>query len=473
MKSGLRRAFRNQSQPPIPLTRQQGFTRFTDLTLPESSSETMMRTYGVMSTVWSCVQLYAESGGRVEWKLFRKQPVDARRRYSTNDPGVDQRTEVVQHQALSLINRPNDFFTRTKLFELDDTYLSLCGEYYWVLEKAGGLNFPTGIWPVRPDRIDPVPDPNKYMAGWVYNPPDGSQPIPLELDEVIQVALPNPLDPMHGLGPVQSILVDIDASRYSAEWNRNFFLNSATPYGVIQTPNNLDDVEFKQLVDRWRETHRGVSRTGRVGVLEAGQTFTPVGMTMHDMDFNNLRSVTRDIVREAFRMHKVMLGVSDDVNRANAQTGEEVFASWGVVPRLDRKRDMLNNVFLPLFGSTGQGVEFDYVTPVPTNREQDALELKNKSQAVLWLVSAGYDPHDILQMVGFPDMGVVEKATQLPALPPSWVAGSQPGAEPDGGTTPDGVPAGDSDMENRLRKMLGNGHQAVQVEALRAIAGRH
>lgn len=476
MKSSIRR-LRNQAHPPVPMSRQQGFYRFTDLTLPDSTSETMMRAYGVMSTVWSCVQLLAESAGRVEWHLFRKQPVDARRRYSTNEPGVDQRTEVVQHAALSLLNRPNDFFTQTRLFELDETYLGLTGEYYWVIERPPGVNFPAGIWSVRPDRIDPVPDPDSYMSGWVYKPPDGSQPIPLKLDEVIQVALPNPLDPMHGLGPVQAILVDVDSSRYSAEWNRNFFLNSATPYGIIQTPNNLSDPEFEELMNRWRETHRGVSRSGRVGVLEGGNTFTPVAMSMKDMDFQALRNLSRDIVREAFRMHKVMLGVSDDVNRANAQTGEEVFASWGVVPRLDRKRDMLNNVFLPMFGSTGQGVEFDYVTPVPSNREQDALELKNKAQAVLWLVSAGYDQHDILEMVGLPDMDVAEQPTQQPAMPPGWVPG-QPGLPPpppDEDTTGQGQDPGlaTNAMEKRLRRMLGNGHQPVQVEALRAIAGRH
>ena len=72
------------------------------------------------------------------------------------------------------------------------------------------------------------------------------------------------------------------------------------------------------------------------------------------MDFANLRSVMRDTIREALGMHKVMTGVTDDVNRANAQTGEEVFASWKVSPRLDRWRDVLNNQFLPLFGSTGQ-----------------------------------------------------------------------------------------------------------------------
>ena len=119
------------------------------------------------------------------------------------------------------------------------------------------------------------------------------------------------------------------------------------------------------------------------------------------------------------------------MNRANAQTGEEVFASWKVSPRLDRWRDVLNSQLLPLFGATGQGVEFDYVYPMPQNREQDALELTTKANAALALITAGYDQHDVLEAVGLPDMKVALNLTSEPALPPRWTLGlaaARPGA---------------------------------------------
>ncbi len=255
-------------------------------------------------------------------------------------------------------------------------------------------------------------------------------------DEVIFNRYPNPCDMYGGLGPIQAVLTDVDSSRYAAEWNRNYFINSAEPGGVIEVEENLSDNEWKTLTDRWREGHRGVARAHRVAVLEGGQKWVPNQHTLRDMDFANLREVGRDIIREALGMHKVMTGVSDDVNRANAQTGEEVFASWKVSPRLDRWSDVLNYQFLPLFGTPGEGVEFDYVFPMPLNREQDAAELTSKSGAAQVLVSAGYDPHDVLEVVGLPDMNVVEKATQAPALPPAWVpaAPAAPaGGQEDGG----------------------------------------
>lgn len=478
MKSGLRRAFRNQT--PVPLVSEPG-NRFnlSSNAYSLAGNEALMNAYSVMSTVYSCVSLLAESSARVTWKLYQKNPGDARRRWSTNDNELDNRKEVINHPALKLLANPNSFYTRTRLFEVDQTYLDLVGESYWVLERSA-FGFPTAIWPVMPHRMEPVPSSTNFIAGFIYSPPDGGQKIPLSTDEVIQVVLPNPLDPLHGLGPVQSILVDIDSSRYSAQWNRNFFINSATPYGVITTPNNLGDDEFKQLTDRWRESHRGVSRAGRVGILEAGQTFTPAGISQKDMDFTALRNLSRDIVREAYRMHKVMLGVSDDVNRANAQTGQEIFAAWCVVPRLDRKKDMLNNVLLPMFyGGNTPDVEFDYITPVPPNREEDNAQLTAKCLAAQSLVNAGYDPDDVAETVGLPKMKIAEKATQLPAVPPGWIPGTAPASgdsapAPAPGPEDAGVAnlaAAAAEMEANLNKMLSNGHQPVQLGILRELIG--
>ena len=415
----------------------------------QNDQEMYMRSFGSVGTVWQCVSLLSNAVSRVEWRLYRKNQ-DRRVRYATTDVGSDQRTEVLQHQALSVLNRPNSFFSQPGLMEIGQQSLDLTGESWWVIERDSRASFPTGIWPVRADRMEPVPDAAAYLKGYVYTGPDREK-VPLEVNEVIQVRYPNPLDPYRGLGPIQAILVDVDASRYSAEWNRNFFINSAQPAGVIQVDHSLDDDEWNALTNRWRETHRGVSRAHRVAVLEGGMTWVPNQMSMRDMDFTALRELGRDVIREVFGIHKVMLGVSDDVNRANAQTGEEVFAAWQVIPRLDRWKTALNEQFLPMFGTTGAAVEFDYVTPVPTNREQDAAELTAKSAAAQLLVGAGFDPADVLEVVGLPAMSF-----KAPAPPPAPVAPKPPADAEDGAAAPadDAV----NQMIRSLRYGL-NGHQ--------------
>ena len=450
---------RNQG-PPVPMGNA-GFLGINNLSMVSSGFQVYMQAYASSGTVWQIAHLLASSTAKPEWRLYRKQQRDGRVRYTTSDQGSDQRQEVVKHQALSVLQQPASIatgnvtlpvWTRFGLFEMSQLYLELTGESYWVVDRDPRSSIPLGLWPVRPDRMDPVPDPDTYLKGWVYTSPDGREKVPLDVADVIQVKFPNPMDPYRGLGPAQAVLVDIEASRYSAEWNRNYFLNSAEPGGVIQVDHSMDDDEWNDLTNRWRDAHRGVARAHRVAVLEQGQTWVQNSHSLRDMDFGNLRNVSRDLIREAWGIHKIMLGNSDDVNRANAQTGEEVFANWSIVPRLDRWKDALNAQFLPLFGSTGENVEFDYLYPLPANREQDNEELAAKSAALAVLVGAGFDPADACEVVGLPEMGVVEKAVQAPALPPGWVP-EVPAAPPEPESAPAAPGTGDDeDMENLLRR---------------------
>lgn len=368
---------------------------------------------GVNGTVYAIVTLMARSAAKANWSLYRDNK-DGRRRYTTRDAGSDQRVEVLNHQAMNVWHFPNKWMSRHELVYMSQQWLELTGEAFWLVMKQGTI--PTALWPINPSKMTPVPDPVTFLKGWVYEGPSGEK-IPLMADEVIQIKYPNPLDIYRGLGPLQSVLVNVDAAKYSSEWNRNYFLNSAQPDAIITVPSTYSDEEFSELSNRWREAHQGVSRSHRVAFLEAGSAYVPLQSSIKEMDFANLTTVSRDLIMQAWGVHKVMIGVSDDVNRANAQTGEEVHSAWQTIPRLDLIKMTLNKKFLPLFGAQGKDVEFDYRGVDVENREEDRQELVAKAQATQFLVSSGYDPHDVLEVVGLPDMDTVP--TPAPVKAPS------------------------------------------------------
>lgn len=418
MRSALRQLANKTGRPPVTLGTGNRFHRGLSFNLGagRADRETHLRQYGLSGTLYGIISLLAESSATPAWHLYKKPPVDGRRRYSTADQGSDQRIEVVQHAAIQLWNNPNDFHSGFEFREGAQQHEELTGETFWVLdtETAG---FPTSMWYVRPDRMEPVPDPDDYLVGWIYTGPNG-ETVPLKLNEVILEKRPDPIDPYRGAGPVASILPNIQQQRYATEYMRNTFLNGAQPDGVITVPNRLTDVQFDELIDRWREAHRGVARAGKVGVLEDGMTWTERKNTNRDMEYANLRLSNRDELREAWRIHKTMMGTADDVNRANAQTAQEVFVAWQVITRLNRRKDTLNSKLLPLFGATGNAVEFDYEDPSPVNAETAAVELLNKAQAFQALMASGapLDFHEALEVCGLPDIDEA-KTPVRPALP--------------------------------------------------------
>jgi HK97 family phage portal protein len=435
-----------------------------------SSMATQLSTMGTQGTLFAIIQLLSTGVSRSQWQMFRKNK-DARVRYASTDAGSDQRTEVIQHQALRLWNRPNDFMTGETFLEIGWQFMELVGEWYWVLDRGpSGTGIPLEMWPVRPDRMEPVPDMEKFLKGWVYTGPNG-EAVPLNNSEVIQLKYPNPQDPYRGLSPVQSILADIDSARYTAEWSRNFFLNSATPGGIVQFAKRLSDDEFDEFTDRWREQHQGVARGHRVGILEQGAQWIPNTMTMRDMQFADLRKVTRDVIREAYRVHQTMLGNSDDVNRANAQTAEDVHVAWQEIPRLRRTRTALNGFYLPMFDGDNSINEFDFKDPTTPSPNEVNQELTVKSNAASVLVKAGFVAPEVLKVVGLPDMSWEAPA---PAKPPAPPPGGAPAALPEGapGDRPAATGAAarqrgliyaDAKATERLREYWSHGEGAAKI----------
>lgn len=460
MKSAIRRLRNQAAGPPVPLTTAYRRGNMFDLGAGKGSRETYMRTYGKSGTVFSIVSLLQQAAAYPAWHLYKKQPQDGRRRYTTGDRGSDQRTEVIQHAALSLWNKPNAYHSGFEFREGSNQHEELTGETFWVLDREA-TTFPTSMWYVRPDRMEPVPDPDDYLLGWVYTGPNGQQ-IPLTRDEVILEKLPDPLDPFRGLGPVASLLPNIEQQRYATEYQRNLFLNGANPGGLIQVDKRLSDAEYDELVNRWREAHQGVARAGRVGVLENSATWIPGdGQSNKDLEYGNLRLANRDELREAWRMHKAMLGTVEDVNRANAQTAEEVFIGWQTIPRLERRKDTLNCKLLPMFGTSGEGVEFDYEDPSPDNREADNAELTAKATAFAALVGAGVNPDDAAEVVGLPSMDMAVTARDIPAVPPGWVVPKE--AAPAAPASPGSAMAGGDQMADLFRRVLSDGYVPVQT----------
>jgi HK97 family phage portal protein len=404
--------------------------------------EAQMAAMGSVGTLFAIVNRTSGDTSRVPWKLWRKS--------ASGKP--EDRTEVTQHQALKLWDNPNPFMSGQEWREVGQQHLDLTGESWTVITRVPRTNIPMELWPIRPDRMEPVADPNKFIVGYVYTSPDGEK-IPLRTEDVIFLRMPNPLDPYRGMGPVQSILTRLDSARYSAEWNRNFFRNSAQPGGVIEFENTLSDTEFDQFQDRWNETHRGVANAHRVALIERGGKWVDRKITHDDMQFSEMDRVDREVIREAFGIHGHMLGLSESINRANADAAEVTYSRHLLIPRLARWMGAANGEYLRAFGAAGESVEFDHENPVPEDPEGERAERKNKADTAKVYIDAGWPGDKVAEALELPELlrTTWEKPEPpAPLIPP----GAGQGQAPDGGTPavpPSGKPATGGKSKNDLR----------------------
>jgi HK97 family phage portal protein len=381
-----------------------------------------LQSMGSVGTLFAIVTKLSNSASQVDWEMWRKS--------TTGKP--EDRVQVRTHPALNLLNHPNDFFTRQELVETGQQHMELAGETWWVITRSPLSRLPLELWPVRPDKMMPVPDAQDFISGYVYTGPDGSQ-IPLARDQVIMLRAPNPMDPYRGMGPVQTILPDLTASNMAAQYVANFFTNSAEPGGIIEVDKRLSDDEFDEMASRWREQHQGVSNAHRVAVIEQGK-WIDRKYSLREMQFTELRTASSETIREAFGFPKPMLGSVDNVNRANAESAEYVFAKWLLVPRLERIKQALNNDLLPLFFPPGAipDVEFDYCNPVPEDEQMEQVERTSKATAAKTYIELGFDPAEVLDMLDVPELTYVKPVPPTPTIPPSVDGTTDPAIPPAG-----------------------------------------
>ena len=423
----IARTFRNRA--PVPY-----IGRHSAVTAPPhmgNQAARQLEAMGSVGTLFAIVDMTCEAVAQNPWRLQR---VD-----TSTDPAQttgDDTPEVVhRHAALSLWERANPFMDGETLRHICQQWYELLGEFIIVPtwgprgrpSKRGRPRITPGpleLWPVRPDRMTPVPHRTKFLAGWIYTSPDGEK-IPLDVDEVIQVRRPNPSDLYRGLSPVVTMLTDIGATEAAAEWQRNFFVNSALPGGVIEFERRLGDTEWEEFTTRWREQHKGVANAHRVATIEGGGKWVDRSFSMRDMQLSELREVPRELIREAMHFPKPMLGTVDDVNRANAEAGEHMFTRWTVDPRLHRWERLANGVLLPMFGAEGS-VEFAYESPTIVDADAADRERASKATAAAAYVQAGYHPDDVLETLGIPPMRYVGPPDTGPAEKDDKQQGGQP-----------------------------------------------
>lgn len=324
-----------------------------------SSEGNSQQTLGQMATspwLFSVIDRIASSISSTDW-VFTE----------TTRGGVSAAIE--RHPAQALWDKPSPFTTRGELLEAGIQYFELLGEIPIVVLR-GRSGQPAELQLVRPTRIFPVPSREDYLAGYVYRV--GMETIPLAVEDVIFIRRPNPMNEHRGLGVVQSLLVDLGSEDAAARWMRSFFRNSAQPGGVVEIDGTLDESTFQRLRTQWAEHHQGVANAHRVAILERGH-WKDAAFTQRDMQFEQLRKFSRDVILGAFGMPLSALGISETVNRANAEAGEVLFSRWVIRPRLERIAGELNEGLLPLFPGT-EGMRFEFVDPTPADRLQDLAE---------------------------------------------------------------------------------------------------
>lgn len=369
---------------------------------------------GENGTLYGIISRLADAVSSVAWHMH--DPARGGKCEMCGEEGVVLAPDYDQDPMFTLWGRPNPHFYGALYRESIEQHIDLTGENYQVVVSLLGV--PTELWPVRPDRMTPVTDPDDYLLGWIYTGPDGEK-VPLLHEQVIQSRTPDPNDSYRGMGPLGALAPALSASRLASEWAAKFYENNALPSGLIEFEEPMNDTQYRTFVERWREAHQGINNAHRVGIIEGGK-WVDRKFTQKDMQFTEGQTLTASAIREAYGFPEFAQGIVRDLNRATAEASDDFFAAWLAVPRLRRMRDVLNHRLVPMFGTMARaGRTFAFKSPVEGDVEAAAKVLGLKATAFATLVAAGVDGPAAMEAAGLPAMDWKRIEPKVPVPLPS------------------------------------------------------
>src|SRR5690606_33760189 len=173
-----------------------------------------------------------------------------------------------KHELLNLINRPNEFMSRSDLIEAMIGYLLIAGNSYLDMVGPNDAAPPRELWPLRPDQVQIIPDATDYIKGFQYTV--GGEKRILDRRRVSHLKYFHPIDDFYGLAPIEVAARGIDNDNAANTWNNSLLTNGGRPTGALVTEDTLSDPQYEHLKSELDRNIRGAKNAGKPMLLEGG-----------------------------------------------------------------------------------------------------------------------------------------------------------------------------------------------------------
>lgn len=279
------------------------------------------RSYSQIAPVYACVRAKADALGMLPLMT------------STADDLIVETGPLAE-----LAERPNEKMTGRQFRRFTSAFLDLFGRVHWWLHlDAGGR--PLEVFPINPLLMKPKTDRrNGELIAWEYRPGgrySGHVEI-LPLDEVWTIADPDfedPSDPISGLSPRRTVAHAISQYHKADLANEASLNNGVEPSLVLEAQGGRPTED--QLRDMREELNEKYAsyRNRRRPIVLYGVSVNPIPVSFTDMEFVELKQMSRTDICAAFSVPPAVIGYYEDSNYAHATAAEEAFWVKTILPR--------------------------------------------------------------------------------------------------------------------------------------------
>lgn len=352
--------------------------------------------------VYAAIRIRAEAMSSVPWKAQRRtgrteaQPVDS------------------THPLQRLLDQPNPWYSGAQLRRATETNLCLWGRAFWSIENQP--NGDTEIWPLRPDRMTPIPGrpgSPSHIDGYLYRSLSGDK---MYLPEEVEMFLfYNPLQERTGLSPIAPMRLSADMGIDAIRYNRATLRNNAIPDYILLADSEMTDANVEEFYRRWEARFQGPNRANRPGIASFIRDVKPLAFSNREMEFKeSLRWTVKDAAR-VYGVPEVMMAELEFATLANMENLERLFWRATMVPELNLYREQMTGSLLPKLGFASLQIDFD-TTNIDALNEGRAERVKREGD---FLDRGVVTINEVRRSYGLPDVTWGNQPTPRPAPAPT------------------------------------------------------
>ena len=278
-----------------------------------------------VSTVFACVRVISETIASLPLMIYRRT--------------ADDREAVRDHALYPLLHDlgPNPWQTAPEFWEMQIGHNVLRGNAYSYIIRNGAGQV-VGLIPLPPDNVNIetiINDFKNPQIFYSFNIMGYSGPVRIPADEIWHLKGMSS-DGFTGLSPLTLARESMGLSIAAEEHGSVYFKNGAKASGIAQYPGRLKEESYQRFKKSIQDAISGDNKF-KVLFLEAGATWTNIGLTNEDSQFLETRQFQVEDLARFFRVPTILIGHPDKASTyASAEQFMISFVTHTIRPWLVR-----------------------------------------------------------------------------------------------------------------------------------------
>lgn len=382
--------------------------------------------------VMRCVSIIGDTVREGTWKAYR-------------DP--ERQKEIPNAPVLATLARPNPYQDGGIFLRLISDWLELHGQAY--IYNAGTDKTPE-LYLLNADRraMEVVPNERGFAASYKLHVEGRSEPILYSLKEITMIKRPTTSSSLYGASAIEALRENITTQSLAERTRRTFWLNDATPSGILSSKEAVDDDEAARQVKRWVKMFRGPDKKGKTAYLGGGVTYQAVAVPPDVSQWIEQHDLSVKDITVGFGVPLVLLDGAA-ANYATAREAKKTLIQLKILPHAGLIAQQMSRATW----AGGVVLDLDYSMVEAMQADTSAV----RADALKLLIGGGITLERFHEMIGeetgkdtdgnvyyIPNGITVIQADKLGVPVEPKTNGSTPGTTPSPTSTPNGDAGGSS-----------------------------